>query len=216
MTIEPSDADLLSAWAAGERSAGAALVERYFALVYRFFRNKVGTELEDLVQQTFLGCTEARTRYQGHANFKTFLLAIARNQLFLHYRKQHRAALDLELTPLQDLKTSPSGVVARHQERKLVAEGLRRVPLAAQVVLELLYWEGLEIDEIARVLDVPLNTAYSRVHRARMALRAQLEALAPDAAGRILSDIEARTDAQKPSVRIGSPTRASLPRNATS
>ena len=192
MTSEASDADLLSAWAAGSRDAGDELVKRHFALVYRFFRNKVSDELEDLVQQTFLGCIESRARYQGDASFKTYLLAIARNQLFMHFRKVRRLTLDVEVTSVHDLNTSPSGVVARNQEERLLAEALRRVPLAAQVALELFYWEGMEIGDVASVLDVPLNTAYSRMHRARNALREKLEELAPDYVACIISDLEGR------------------------
>ena len=62
----------------------------------------------------------------------------------------------------------------------MLAEALRRVPLGARVVLELAYWKGCDCVEIARVLDVPLNTAYSRLRRARLALRERFEQLAPD------------------------------------
>jgi len=191
MTRVVTDADLLANWSAGSRAAGDELIERHFALVHRFFRNKVGAELEDLVQQTFLACVEARARYAGHASFKTFLLAIARNQLFTHYAKQRRRALDFELTSVHDLGTSPSGVVARREDERLLAEALRRVPLEAQVVLELAYWEACDGNEIARVLDVPLNTAYSRLRRARIALRERLQELAPDRVAQVLGELGA-------------------------
>jgi len=185
-----SDVELLAEWTSGSRAAGDELIERHFALVHRFFRNKVGAELEDLIQQTFLACIEARARFQGHASFKTFLLAIARNQLFTHYDKQRRRALDLELATVPDLNTSPTGIVARREDERLLAEALRRVPLDAQVVLELAYWEGFGGDELARVLEVPLNTAYSRLRRAKVALRECLEALAPDRMAHVADELE--------------------------
>ena len=186
----PSDADLLASWSAGSRAAGDALIERHFDVVHRFFRNKVGAEIEDLVQQTFLACIEARARYRGHASFKTFLLAIARNQLFTHYSRQRRNALDIELTSVRDLQTSPSGVVARHEDERLLAEALRCVSLDAQVVLELVYWEGLDGNDLASVLDVPLNTAYTRLRRAMEALRQHVAELAPDRVARVLEKLE--------------------------
>jgi RNA polymerase sigma-70 factor (ECF subfamily) len=187
-----NDADLLQQWAAGSREAGNLLIERHFECVHRFFRNKVGPEIEDLVQQTFLGCVEARARFQGQASFKTFLLAIARNQLFTHYGKQRRHAFDVTVTSLHDMGTSPSGVAAQREDERLLAEALRRVPLEAQVVLELAYWEGLDGGEIARVLDVPLNTAYTRLRRAKAQLRLRIEQLAPDRPGiaQLLEQIE--------------------------
>ena len=181
MSIKPaSDGELLAQWSAGSRTAGNELIERHFDTVHRFFRNKVGSEIEDLVQQTFLGCVEARVRYQGQASFKTFLLAIARNQLYTHYSKRRREVLDFTLTSVHDLGTSPTGVLAKREDERLLTEALRRVPLDAQVVLELAYWEGLDGAEIAQVLAVPLNTAYSRLRRAKIALLDRLRELAPD------------------------------------
>jgi len=209
MTRVVADADLLAAWSAGSRAAGDELIERHFALVHRFFRNKVGFELEDLVQQTFLACVEARARYAGDASFKTFLLAIARNQLFTHYAKQQRRALDFELTSVHDLRTSPSAVVARQEDERLLAEALRRVPLEAQVVLELVYWEGCDGGEVARVLEVPLNTAYSRLRRAKIALRERLTELAPDRVAQILSELRgSEADVSEPDEDDEPPARS--------
>lgn len=193
MTDSNTDRELLEQWSAGSRDAGNELIERHFAVVHRFFRNKVGPEIEDLVQQTFLGCVEARDRYRGHASFKTFLLAIARNQLFTHYGRCRRRALDVTMTSVHDLCTSPSGVAAQHEDEQLLAEALRRVPIEAQLVLELAYWEGLDGGEIARVLEVPINTAYTRLRRAKSALREQLQELAPDHSGvlRLLDRVDA-------------------------
>jgi RNA polymerase sigma factor (sigma-70 family) len=189
MTRVASDADLLADWAAGSPAAGHELFERHFALVHRFFRNKVGAEIEDLVQQTFLACVEAGTRYAGQASVKTFLLAIARKQLFKHYARQHRRALDFDVTSVQDLRTSPSGLVARREDERLLAEALRKLPLEAQIVLELAFWEGCDGNEIAHVLEVPLNTAYSRLRRAKINLRQRLEELAPDRMAQVLGDL---------------------------
>jgi RNA polymerase sigma-70 factor (ECF subfamily) len=71
-------------------------------------------------------------------------------------------------------------VLAKREDERLLTEALRRVPLDAQVVLELAYWEGLDGAEIAQVLAVPLNTAYSRLRRAKITLLDRLRELAPD------------------------------------
>ena len=175
MSSAASDEDLLSQWSAGSRDAAALLFDRHFAMVHRFFRNKVGAESADLVQQTFLACIEARERYRGHASFKTYLLAIARHQLFAFYRERRRLALDVTVTSLRDLGTSPSGRLARHEHEWLLAEALTHIPLESQVILELVYWEDLNGTELACVLEVPINTASSKLRRARLALAAALE-----------------------------------------
>lgn len=53
------------------------------------------------------------------------------------------------------------------------------IPLDLQVVLELVYWEELSGHELSEVLEVPVNTVYGRVHRAKQKLRDALSLLVP-------------------------------------
>lgn len=176
-----SDLDLLAAWAAGDRDAGNRLIGRHFDLVYRFFRNKVREEdIEDLVQQTFLCSLEARTRFDARASLTTFLLAIARNQLFNYYRRRRRDALTERVSSLQDQATSQTGAIAKVEDERLLLEALRHVPVDAQIVLELAYSEGLPATQIAVVLGVAPNAVRTRLHRARENLREILRVMAPD------------------------------------
>jgi RNA polymerase sigma-70 factor (ECF subfamily) len=147
--------------------------------VHRFFRTKASVEIDDMVQQTFLGCLETRSRCRAESSFKTFLFAIARNQLFKHYRRMRDRA-DFSPSPRRDLATSPSGRAARRQDELLLAEALDRLPRGTRLILELAYWEELDGAAIAPVLEVPLNTAYSLLRRAKLSLRGWLEELAPD------------------------------------
>jgi RNA polymerase sigma-70 factor (ECF subfamily) len=171
---DESDAALLARWAAGCQVAGSELIERHFATVHRFFRSKVHSEpdLEDLVQQTLLGCVEARSRYRHDASFRVFLLGIARHQLYSYYGSQQRRRLSGGVTSLRDSRTSPTRRLVRNEEQRLLREALTRVPVAMQVVLDLAFGEGLSGPELADVLGVPLNTAYSRLGRAKRALLA--------------------------------------------
>src|SRR6185295_7126854 len=85
-----SDEDLLAAWNDGDEGAGERLFDRYFVRIVRFFRSKVHGEIDELVQRTFLGCLEARTRFRGEGSFYAFLFGIARHVLVDHYRAQRR------------------------------------------------------------------------------------------------------------------------------
>src|SRR5690606_6862101 len=107
---ERGDLALVEAWRAGDARAGHALFERHYACIAGFFRNKVDSELADLIQTTFLGCLAAIDLFRGAASFKPFLLAIARNVLLLHYRRKRRHAgkLDPGVTSLQDLGPTPT------------------------------------------------------------------------------------------------------------
>jgi RNA polymerase sigma-70 factor (ECF subfamily) len=173
------DAELLQAWADGDKLAGERLFERHFESIARFFRNKLPADAhhEDLIQQTFLGCVEARDRFRGDASFRSFLFAIAHNQLSKHWRARSRDRLDLQSISVHDLDPSPSAVLARDQDQHKLLLALRRIPLDSQVALELHYWESMTAAEIGEVLGVPLGTAKTRLRRAKQLLEAELRAL---------------------------------------
>lgn len=180
MTDEPGDEALLEAWRGGDRPAGAQLFARHYDLVVRFFVNKVGVEEQaDLIQRTFLACVEGRDRVAGD-RFRNYLLGIAFRQLYKHYDRcrGERARLDYGTVSVQDLDPSPSQIVVRHDEQRLLLAALRRIPLEYQVALELAYWEGYTAARLAEVLALPLGTAKTRIRRARQLVEEQLEALA--------------------------------------
>ncbi len=188
------DFELLEAWRRGDKAAGNKLFERHFVAVRRFFRNKLGpTEVEDLIQRTFLACVESRDRFRGDSSFRTYLYVVARNELYGHIRRrtreEDRAPVDFTVSSLHDLGQSPSRVVAQQQEHQLMLEALRRIPVEQQLLLELYYWERVPGPELARILDVAPATVRTRLYRAREALRKQLESLS--AAPSVLADIEA-------------------------
>jgi RNA polymerase sigma factor (sigma-70 family) len=173
-----SDFDLLDAWAGGDLAAGSTLFERHFDTLYRFFRNKVDHELQDLMQRTLLACVEGRTRFRRESSFRTYLFQTARFQLYAHYRDLRRSKdLDFAVITAADLQASPSGVIARKQDFRLLLEALRRIPVDHQIVLELSFWEELSGPEIAHVLGIPEPTVRSRLRRAGERLKAELECL---------------------------------------
>lgn len=181
---ERSDQELLAAWAAGEKAAGDALYQRHFEAVYAFFARKVNGDVADLVQRTFLGLAEARERFRGDAQVRTFLFGIARRELSQFFAGKRRAGLlDLGVSSLEDLAPSPSSLARRRDERSLLAEALRRIPLDLQIALELHYWEELGGAEIAAVLDVPEGTVRSRLRRGLELLRTQMEQLSGEKRG---------------------------------
>lgn len=175
----PSDFELLDAWRAGDRAAGNVLVDRHFAALYGFFRNKLGGDIDDPIQRVFLACVESRDAFRKEASFRTYLFAVARNELHAHFRQRGREAeVDFSEVSVEDLGTSPSQIIAKHEEQRLLLHALRLIPLDYQIALELYYWEGLTGPQLARVLDIPEGTARTRIRRAREALEARISRLA--------------------------------------
>jgi RNA polymerase sigma-70 factor (ECF subfamily) len=173
--------ELLARWRAGDADAGSDLVRRYFAPISRFFRSKVGNDVDDLIQQTFLACVEGRDRIQG-GGFRGYLFGVARRRLFDHVRDRYKAReIDFSVSSLADLRTTPSEGIARTQRAQLIQSALLQIPAEAQIALELAYWEGLSGPEIAVALDVELGTVRSRLTRARQRLREVVLSMGGDA-----------------------------------
>jgi RNA polymerase sigma factor (sigma-70 family) len=175
-----TDAELLASWQQGNRQAGKQLFERYFRVINRFFRSKVGDDAQDLVQKTFLGCLESVERYRGDTSFRSWLFAVAYKQLCKHYRAQvsEREHFDIGSVTAHDFDSTPSRVLARRREEQLLLEALRRIPLELQVAVELRYWEQMSEVEIARTLGIPVGTLKSRFRRAKHLLAEQIRAAA--------------------------------------
>lgn len=193
-TIEVrDDFELLEAWRDGDRDAGSALFERHFERLYRFFRTKVSSGADDLVQQTFMACVQSRDGFRGDASFRTYLYTAARSKLYTYLERRRREAgrVDWGVTSCADLGISPSGVVAKHEEQRLLLLGLRRLPVEMQTALELYYFEQVRGPELAALLGVPEGTVRSRLRRGRELLRERLLEIGnqPDVES-TLSDLE--------------------------
>lgn len=181
------DFGLLEAWRAGDEKAGNTLFRRHFRTLFRFFSTKLDGAVDDLVQDTMLGCVKGRDRFRHDATFKTYLLRVARNRLFSHYKKRERGFDPMESSAV-DGGASPSSAMAGDEERARLLAALRRIPLEFQVTLELYYWEGLKGPALAEVLDISDHTVRSRLSRARAKLREELATLARTAT----ADLETR------------------------
>jgi len=178
--VDVGEAELLDAWRAGDQVAGRELYRRYFPVVYRFFSNKLGDDIEDLVQATFLACTGHRERLRDNASFRAFVLVVARNEFFTHLQRRYRLgnSVDVSTMSLADIGASPSQLLARHDEHRLLLLALRKIPLELQDLVELHYFEKLTGPELANVLGMPEGTIRSRLRRAIAALRTELERMA--------------------------------------
>lgn len=192
-----SDYEVLLAWRDGDRAAADELIGRYFDPVCRFFRSKLGDDVDDLIQHTFLDCLDAHDRFRGEGSFRSYLFSIAHHRLYDHLRRSQRRPPmeDIGHMSLLDLGTTPSRAVARSEESEVLRSALDHLPLDHRVALELAYWEEMSGPEIAVALGIPANTVRSRLARARAALRETIETIAADEASRDqgLAALERRT-----------------------
>jgi RNA polymerase sigma factor (sigma-70 family) len=190
-----TDIELLDRWCNGDSAAGNQLVLRHFDSLYRFFDNKIGSDIDDLIQATFLACVRSRDQFRRQSSFRTYLFTIARHELYryLRERQRHHQDMDLDEVSIQHLGTSPTGKLARNQDHRRLLFALRSLPVEQQVLLELHYWEDMGAAELAEVFGITEPATHMRLSRARKALRACMEATAdaPLPAETSLEDLDA-------------------------
>jgi RNA polymerase sigma-70 factor, ECF subfamily len=165
----------------GSAEALAELVTRYqdsvYNLCYRLCHHQ--TEALDLAQSAFLKALEALPRFEARAKFSTWLYRIAVNVALSQRRRSRRRqclSLDSAGGEVRDERVnngtvSPSEPLERQEMQERIGAALARVDVEFRVAVVLKDIEGMDYSEIAGILEVPIGTVKSRIHRGRVMLR---------------------------------------------
>jgi RNA polymerase sigma-70 factor (ECF subfamily) len=174
---EPDDATLIARWQAGDQAAATELVRRHARAVAGFLgASGAGEDVDDLVQEAFFRAFRYIDRFRGGSTFRTWVMTIAGNALTDLRRRHGRRAV----VSLGDMEI-PDGAADPHREtveRDLLARVERQVALLPPMqrnVFLLRAHQGLEYDEIARVLDTSPGAARVHYHHAVKRLKAVVE-----------------------------------------
>jgi RNA polymerase sigma-70 factor (ECF subfamily) len=164
----------------GDEEAFAQLVDRHQRGVCRFVARLIGTrDAEDLAQEAFLRAHQALPRFRGESTFRTWLYRIARNLCWTELRKRGRRgestmlgddSLEVRLLP-DDSVSDLAEESARADLATRVREHVGTLPAPYREVLTLFYLDEMHYEEIAVILDVPIGTVKTWIHRARLRLR---------------------------------------------
>lgn len=182
------DWPLIDAWGSGDRRAAAVFVERYSGLLLRFFRNKVrdSEDGSELVSETMLACVGAIPRVENRKQFRPFMFGVAMNVLRKYLRRKYKRQREIEdfdeVCVGEGDGGSPSGMLVRQAETRLLVRALRRIPLKFQIVLELQFFEEMTGPQISELLSVPLSTVYTNQSRGKERLNAKIKELSDDPA----------------------------------
>lgn len=184
------DHEALEACRRGDRGAFDVLVERHHRRVFRLCMRFLSDEdaALDAAQETFLKAWRALARFEGGSLFTTWLTRIAINQC----RNEQRRRSTLKhgrLRSLDEQAPSGEGTLAEQvpgsgraawedlqgRELKSLFEGvLQGLDPTDREVLLLKEVEGLSYEDMAEVLDLPVGTVRSRLHRARAEMRRRI------------------------------------------
>ena len=187
MASEPTDVELVQEVLAGRVERFEILVRRYQRLVATAAL-RMGTprqEVEDVSNEVFYKVFRSLKRYRPTHALSTWLYRITVNAA-LDRRRAHRHDAQMDEIPasLTDDRPSPHQVADESDRARVLREALGRLPKHYRAPLVLAHVEGLAIEEVARVLNLPQGTIKSRLFRARAMLkeiiRRHYPALAPE------------------------------------
>ncbi|HLI53664.1 MAG TPA: sigma-70 family RNA polymerase sigma factor [Acidimicrobiales bacterium] len=157
-----------------------------YSAALRMTRNPV--DAEDLVQETYLKAYRAFGSFEEGTNLKAWLYRILTNTFINSYRARRRRPEESELDDVEDLYLyrrlggleaasagrSAEEEVLDHFTEAEVKAALEALPESFRLAVLLADVEGFSYKEIAEILDVPIGTVMSRLHRGRRALQKAL------------------------------------------
>ncbi len=180
------DAQLIDAALAGESAAFGKLVTQYQDRLYHALRHLVGSaeDARDVAQDAFVQAFVKLETFRGRSAFYTWLYRIAFNLAMSHRRRQRpTASIDqmkdsMGSEPMDSKSMDGDGSPDRRlieQERiAQVRAALARLSDEHCAVLVLREMENQPYDAIAEILELPVGTVRSRLHRARIQMRDEL------------------------------------------
>jgi RNA polymerase sigma-70 factor (ECF subfamily) len=175
---ELTDDDLMRLFGDGDADAFDALFDRHQRPVYRFARMMLcdAAAAEDALQEVFLRVARARDRYRSTGRFRPWLLRIARNYCLNRLEVERaRRALQLDDGLIAAPRAGPEQQATDREQAGRVRRALDELPERQREALLLHVFEGMPYREVAMVMDIPINTVKTLIHRARVGLARVLE-----------------------------------------
>ena len=183
--VETADADVMLRVKWGSESAFAELYRRYYRKLLNFFygMSRDAQLSEDLCHETFLRVWQLRLRYAVTGSFAGYLFTVARNIWLERWRvvqreRRWRAAFPIESEAFEALaprRPPPDELAHRAEIGEQVFMALEALPEEQRMAFVLRMIEGLALEDIARIMQCPVNTVRSRrlvaITRLREALR---------------------------------------------
>jgi len=183
--VSSDDQRLITECLQGSATAFGVLVRHYqdrlYHSVYRMVDN--AEDALDVVQDAFLNAYQNHDSFKGDALFFTWLYRIAVNTAISMKRKR-RVVLSIDSTrngesaidPLDPSEGNrPGHAMEQAEQERRIHQALQRLSPEHRAVLVMKDMEGQKYENIAEILGVPIGTIRSRLHRARLELRALLE-----------------------------------------
>jgi RNA polymerase sigma-70 factor (ECF subfamily) len=175
------DADLLAAYVKGDVESLDILAGRYRQTLFSWFLGMTGSrsDAEDLFQEVWIRIIRNAARYKD-VSFRAWMWQIARN-LLIDFRRKRKPNISLDAAEEEEdqplLETliapdaSPREVAERTDLARRAMQAVGKLPAVQREVFLMRIQGDLHFNEIAQVLQIPLNTALGRMHDATTRLK---------------------------------------------
>jgi RNA polymerase sigma-70 factor, ECF subfamily len=172
--MDPTDGELVAAMAAGDRAALERLYRRHAAWIGgRLARSSSSRDLvEEALQDAFLAAWRSAHTFGGRGEVTAWLWGIARRRLISLGRKR----TDIPPELLSPGAPGVDEVVLGRVDAALVRAAMERLPEEQRSAIEAVVFAERPVVEAAAQLGIPVGTLKSRLHRARLRIRAEIEA----------------------------------------
>jgi RNA polymerase sigma-70 factor (ECF subfamily) len=173
------------------REEALPLLDSLYAGALRMTRNPA--DAEDLVQETMLRAYRSFDRFEPGTNLKAWLYRIMTNAYINTYRKRQREPRQVSQDEVEDFdlyqklkdhdpqfSATPETIVLDSLVDSDITDAIDDLPEQFRLAVALSDIEGFSYAEMAEIMDVPMGTVMSRLHRGRKALQKRLWDLAKD------------------------------------
>ncbi len=195
--MEPlGDDDLIRMYREGDADAFDVLFHRHATAVHHFARMLLGdtAAADDVLQETFLAVACTAVRYEPRGRFRPWLMRIVRNRCLnrLDARRRREAVLGRSPCPPAELpspRPGPSSRAEADEHRRAVEAALGELPDRQREAISLYAFGNMRYRQIAEVLQMPVNTVKTLIHRARANLARALETPAKEPTRELRRDL---------------------------
>jgi RNA polymerase sigma-70 factor, ECF subfamily len=183
-----SDEDLVHLARTRDEAAVRAITVRYNRRLFRIARSVLrnDAEAEDVVQETYVRAFTGLDMFRGDAAFGTWITRIAMNEALGRLRRRrptvdwdtygaNRHQAEIINFPTSAASSDPEQEMAQREIRAVLEHAIDQLPAAFRVVFVARIIEGMSIEETADLFGLQPETVKTRLHRARLLLRDELD-----------------------------------------
>lgn len=178
-----SDRELVARVARGDLAAVRLLFMRHHARIYRFVVRQTGSETmaEEIANEVFLEAWRQAARFEGRSEVSTWLLGIARYKGLSARRRRREDGIDDDAAAMiADDADSPEVTAMKEDKGAALRRCVDALAEEHRVVVDLAYYHGRAVSEIAEILSIPEATVKTRMFYARKKLGEALKAAGHD------------------------------------